>query len=807
MVFSKLMPPKFSTRLFLIVTLSGLVPTVIFAYLIRLFTTQLAHEIANAIRQGQAEQWLRSDVLRDLLANFHMQGVVLMGVSCVLLLLLASWVGGYFSRTLTQLREATRRINQGSLDVRVQPIMTGDVGELVQDFNNMVAQLKATTVSKERLQASEEQLKAANRELRRQISERERTEDALRNSMSTNRALLDAIPDILFRIKKDGRFANYKPAAEGDEWGITSSGELIGKHASEVFPPDVSQPLLDSVQQTLHTNTLHAIEFQLAKHGGMRTYEARTVVSWNDETLTIIRDITERKDVEASLQQAKDVALEAQRAAEAAQRASEAANRAKSEFLAHMSHELRTPLNGILGYAQILRHDLTLGEQQRDAIHTIHASGEHLLLMINDTLDLSKIEAQKMDLRPTDIHLLRFLKSIEEIIRIRAQQQRIVFDCKLGHDLPIGIHADEKRLRQVLLNLLGNAVKFTPQGRVVFRVMVRSASTPLNPGYENPHLPSPDSDACYTRLRFQVDDSGIGIPADNLVEIFKPFHQIADVRVTTEGTGLGLAISQRLVRLMGGELHVDSTAGHGSTFWFDLDLPVVADLRMLADTRLTSRNIIGYHGRPRRILIVDDQPTSRRMFVKILGILGFETAEAENGKQALEYAPVFQPDLILMDLRMPLMNGFEATQQLRQDPRLKDIVVIAISASMFSDVRQESLAAGCDDFLTKPVQMDDLLDCLRIHLKLEWRYNIPSVEDASAAPEPPVLKPPSQDALRDLFTLAMRGDVLLLQERARALESGPPATAAFGTRLHELAKALQIDTIQEFIADFMEADE
>jgi CheY-like chemotaxis protein len=194
------------------------------------------------------------------------------------------------------------------------------------------------------------------------------------------------------------------------------------------------------------------------------------------------------------------------------------------------------------------------------------------------------------------------------------------------------------------------------------------------------------------------------------------------------------------------------------------------------------------------------------MFVKILHILGFEITEAENGQEALTQAEAFRPDLILMDLRMPRMNGFEATQQLRLDPQLKDIIVIAISASVFTAVRQESLAAGCDDFLTKPVQLDDLLDCLRVHLKLDWTYNVDSTEDTASAPEQEPLHPPSQDTLQELFALAMRGDVTLLQERAQELAASPPETTAFGTRLYDLAKALQIDAIQEFLAEFMESE-
>jgi CheY-like chemotaxis protein len=303
-----------------------------------------------------------------------------------------------------------------------------------------------------------------------------------------------------------------------------------------------------------------------------------------------------------------------------------------------------------------------------------------------------------------------------------------------------------------------------------------------------------------------VDDTGVGIPNDKLQEIFHPFHQVGERRGAIEGTGLGLAISQRLVRLMGGELQVSSTVGQGSTFWFDLDLPIVTDVRMPPEPQSDLQQIIGYKGRRRKLLIADDQPQNRRLFVKILETLGFEMAEAVNGQDALTLAATLQPDLILMDLRMPQMDGFEATQKLRQDPELKDIVVIAISASVFITTRQESISAGCDDFLTKPVQLEELLDCLRIHLELEWHYKEREPQESEILTAEPPLIPPSQEALHELFRLSMRGDVSRLQERAKELKTLNPALIPFAEKLYQLAKALHIDAIQEFIMQYMEEE-
>lgn len=735
-----------------------------------------------------------TDTFNHLFAAFKMQGVFYMGVSSLLTLILAFWAGTYFSRTLTLLQDATRRINQGSLDVSVQPTMSGDVDDLIHDFNTMVAKLRMTTVKKERLETSEEQLRVANQELRQQIAEREQAEAALKNSMATNRALLNAIPDLLFRIKKDGSFANYKAAADGDEWGISISGELIGKHVREILPAEVTQQLLTSVQQALATNTVHTVEFELTRNAKTYAYEARTVVSWEDETLSIIRDITERKEAEIRLQEAKDAA--------------EAANRAKSEFLANMSHELRTPLNGILGYTQLLSRDQSLTSQQHEAIQTIHTSGEHLLLMINDILDLSKIEAHKMELHLTDIHFPRFLKNIVEIVQIRAHQQRLVFDYQASSDLPSGVQADEKRLRQVLLNLLGNAVKFTEKGRVTLRVTARSASRRINfiaSDRDQAHVTGVTPECLWKRFRFQVDDTGIGIPADQLREIFLPFHQVGERHGAIEGTGLGLAISQRLVRLMGGELQVSSTPGQGSRFWFDIELPVIAEPPSHAGPQPESRQIIGYQGQKRKILIADDQSENRRMFSRILGTLGFAIAEAANGEEVLRQAATFAPDLFLMDLRMPTMDGFEATRRLRQDPRFKMTPVIAISASVFPMTKEESLTAGCDDFLTKPVHFDVLLECLQTHLNLVWQYHDePLPQEMPIPPEASAIRLPAQAELRQLFNFAMRGDVTRLQEEAEKLAQQDSTLKPFGEQIIHLAKTFQIDGIQELLMQYME---
>ena len=471
---------------------------------------------------------------------------------------------------------------------------------------------------------------------------------------------------------------------------------------------------------------------------------------------------------------------ERQRAEEAA----EAANRAKSEFLANMSHELRTPLNGILGYTQIFKKYKNLTEQQKNGIGIIHQCGEHLLTLINDILDLSKIEARKMELYPKEFDFPEFINGIYEICRIRAEQKGIELIYATLSPLPQAIQADEKRLRQVLLNLLGNAVKFTEKGSITFKV-----------GYQE------------GKLRFQVEDTGIGIAQQQLEEIFLPFQQVGEESRKTEGTGLGLAISRQLVELMNASLNVKSTLGEGSIFWFDLDVPEVAFRDNIAKDR--ERNISALKGNKRKVLVVDDKWTNRSVLVNILEPLGFEVVEVTNGLDALNKAHEFKPDVIFMDLVMPVMDGFEATRRLRMLPELKDVVVIAISASVFEFDRQQSQEVGCDDFLPKPIREAELLEKLRLHLGLEWIYEearSDSPEQQEVHPQSQIsqsqfIVPPAQEVAA-LLDMARRGDLRGLAKRATQLEELDPQWVPFAAHLRQLAKEFKGKQIREFLKQF-----
>ena len=482
----------------------------------------------------------------------------------------------------------------------------------------------------------------------------------------------------------------------------------------------------------------------------------------------------------------------------------DAANQAKSEFLANMSHELRTPLNGILGYAQILQRSKTLTECERNGISVIYQSGFHLLTLINEILDLSKIEAQKMALHPKDFHFPSLLQGVVEICRIRAEQKEISFIYQATSDLPIGIHADEKRLRQVLINLLDNAIKFTDVGGVTFKIGLVHQLSLDNHRQQITNNKSTKN----VKIHFQIEDTGIGMSQEQIEKIFLPFEQVGDRNRRAQGTGLGLAISSKIIQMMGSAIQVKSQPDKGSMFRFDLEL-LQADDWIQAAVSFNWGRIIGILGKKPKILIVDDRWENRSVIVNLLESIGFEMAEAINGQEGLEKAAQFNPDLIITDLAMPVLDGFEMMKHIRQSALLQNVVIIVSSASVYDIDQHTSLDAGGNDFLPKPVQVDELLQKLKKHLNLEWIYEDSSefsnpysttlIENGQEKDNINELIAPSCEELAILLDLVKKGRLPSILEYLEQLERVDEKFIPFAQHLRQLVKSFQVKKIRQFL--------
>jgi len=469
-----------------------------------------------------------------------------------------------------------------------------------------------------------------------------------------------------------------------------------------------------------------------------------------------------------------------------------AANQAKSEFLAQMSHELRTPLNGILGYAQILQRSAVLPQRHRSGVNVIQSSGQHLLMLINDLLDIAKIETQRLELNAAPFALMPFIDEMARSIALQAQAKALHFSVQRDQMLPLGVVADSTRLRQVLLNLLSNAVKFTSVGQVKLSVTVQAATQSID------RLSAQGS----STLTFVVSDSGIGIDQDQIDSIFNPFEQVYRGQFNTEGTGLGLAISQQIVQQMGGQLGVESVLGKGSRFSFTLSLPIAQEF-VAAPSPERLGAVTGFRGSRQRILVVDGNSDNRCLVRDFLAPLGFELCEAENGVQALQQLSQQSADAIITDIAMPEMDGLQLIGWLREREVTSSIPILVASASVFEANQRASLEVGADAFLQKPIDYANLLQQLQAVLQLNWIYDdarlVPNAELPSVSQPVAAMIYPSEESLQQLLRLANSGLIHQLQAQLKTVQQQQADCGAFVQQALALAEGFQLKPLQELL--------
>jgi PAS domain S-box-containing protein len=593
--------------------------------------------------------------------------------------------------------DAIQAVRHGAWDYVAQPIEDANHLELTVKRALEHAQLQAENrahrehledlIQKRtrQLQESEESLRRMNAELEQRVIER--TADLSKLSQ----AIVDSPVSVMI-TDREGRIEYVNP--KFSELTGYSAGEVLGRTPRILKSGQHSAEFYEHLWQTISAGRQWHGEFCNRRKTGELCWESGSIAPIRNAAGEITHYVAVKEDIT----EGKRLAVELQTAKQAA----EAANRAKSVFLAHMSHEIRTPLNAILGFSQLMLHDVALTPGQRQRLNAINRSGEHLLALINDVLEMSKIEAGHATLHPAPFDLPALLRDLEMLFRPRAEAKQLLWAVERLGPVPQAVIGDESKLRQVLINLLGNAVKFTEHGGIVLRVRVQR------------------EDSGGLRFTAEVRDTGPGIAPPEMTRLFGQFEQTeAGYRART-GTGLGLAISRQYARLMGGEITVSSQVGEGSMFRLEVLLnegeaaPVDYETPWLRVPRLPA-------GQPRpRVLVADDDDDSRMVLAQTLDMVGFEVCQVANGEEAVQAFQAWQPHLVVLDLRMPVMDGITVTRHIRAAVQGRTTPILVVSASAFEEERQKVLDCGADDFIRKPYREPDLLDKVAAHLKLTY---------------------------------------------------------------------------------------
>ncbi|AFY83492.1 AAA family ATPase [Oscillatoria acuminata] len=635
------------------------------------------------------------------------------------------------------------------------------------------------------------------------ISDRKLAEEALGESERKYRDLVETSQEMIFSMNSQGYFTFVNQAVK-DIYGYEPE-EMIGHHFSDFKSPENENqnPEQAAFNKILAGQSICQYEtIDIAKDGRPIYLLVNAIIRQDAQGKLLgltgtASDITQRKRAELALQQAKESA--------------DAASKAKGEFLSKMSHELRTPLNAILGFTQILNRDHSLKSQQQEYLSIISRAGEHLLTLINDVLEMSKIEAGRISLNETSFDLYRLLTSLEEMFRLKAESQGLHLIFEQTSDVPGFIKTDESKLRQILINLLGNAIKFTEQGGVTVRVTTESHSLTAN------GQPSTDPDSIegekQTYLVCEIEDTGPGINAEELESLFDPFVQTKTGIKSQSGTGLGLPISRQFVELMGGKITVSSTLDKGTIFQFNIKMSLAEGMIEIAQS--SSQRVIGLApNQPAyRILVVEDKWESRLLLVNLLSPLGFEVKEAVNGAEAVTIWQSWQPHLIWMDMQMPVMDGYEATKQIKQSKSEQIPVIIGLTASAFEENRVRVLEAGCDDFASKPFREQVIFEKMAEHLGVRYV----SEEVRSSDISRPQLSVQSEAAvITDCWQRMPQEWKTQLHQAARELDDEtiailttqiPDSDAALANQITNFVTHLRFDKILELIESHKQLDE
>jgi PAS domain S-box-containing protein len=542
------------------------------------------------------------------------------------------------------------------------------------------------------------------------------------------------IGDGVVVLDRQGQILELNPAAQA--MTHLQAEQAAGQPLAQVLPewPEllVHVERTDTQSQNLYRAEIAKDIAQVQPSLGPHYYDLRISPLYDRGgnlagRLILLHDVTSQKQVEQELRSAKETADAAKIVAEKSAEAAEMANRAKSVFLANMSHELRTPLNAILGFSELMTRDSAITADQRENLDIIGRSGEHLLALINDVLELSRIEAGRVDLQEESFDLHRMLTGLEEMFRLRAENKGLSLLFERADNVPQYVRMDQGKLRQTLINVLGNAVKFTREGGVALRVESRELGASAAGDQQVSSLPAASDQGPQWVLYFEVEDTGVGIAPEELDAVFDAFAQTSSGRESRTGTGLGMPISREFVRMMGGDLTVSSEVGRGSCFGFDVRAQVVDASEV--ESAQPVRRVVGLElgqfaadGRPYRLLVAEDREASRRLLVKLLRPLGFEVREAMNGREAVTVSEEWKPHLIWMDMRMPVMDGYQATREIKALPEGAHTVIVALTASAFDEDRAKVLETGCDDFVRKPFREAEIFEVLVRHLGVRFVY-------------------------------------------------------------------------------------